>query len=520
MKLLPRFLKTCLDWALFVPSVPNPDERRRREILARIVLFMLLILGGELLEGILQYPLSQILSGDFLRDIWSYEESRILFSGSVIGLVGISFIWLINRHKLGRFGWLPGAALLTVITGLVSIFDTPIQIIDGRSLMLWVLPIVMAPLVLPSWAAFLAATTSSLAIALIAAQLGMIGNWYAMLALYTLAFIAWLSARALEQALNTARTEAEKNRVILENIADGVIVMDAGGQVLIANPAARNILGDDLLSAARLGRDFLEYPGRIVAFSWAVVSGVGRAAVVRDITRQVETERAKDALLGTVSHELRTPLAAISGFAEVIGLLSQDPKISEMAGRIVSNVGRLKGLVNSLLDQAQIQAGTLKLTITDVSPLKLVNEVASLMNGLVAEKRLLFDVQIDQQTPYQVRSDPERLHQVLVNLLGNAIKFTDQGTVTLRVFGISEQKWGFTVTDTGDGIPAARLPDIFKPFRRGADYATRTRQGAGLGLSITKQLVELMGGEISAQSEVGEGTTILVSLPVGGPDGK
>jgi signal transduction histidine kinase len=180
----------------------------------------------------------------------------------------------------------------------------------------------------------------------------------------------------------------------------------------------------------------------------------------------------------------------------------------------VSNVGRLKVLVNSLLDQAQIQSGTLKLVRIPFSPEKVVREIHSLMSGLAQEKGLAFDVEIGTNLPGNVQGDPERVHQIFVNLVGNAIKFTDQGSVTMRVFPVDDKNWGFSVSDTGDGIPAARLPDIFKPFRRGADYATRTRQGAGLGLSISKQLVELMGGEIHVNSKSGQGTTFRVILPL------
>ena len=500
------------DWLFQVPPVPNPDEKRRRAILAQIASFMAAVCVIALLDILRQYSVYQLLSGYFLTDIWQYDDARQLFTGMAVGFVSLGFLWFLNRQNLGAFGWLPGALMLLTITLLVSNSDTPFEIANGRSLMLWVVPIALAPLVLPSWTVFLDATASTIAIAILAPRWF---NIYAVLSLYVIAFISWLAARALEQALRAARNEAEKNRVILENVADGVLVVDDAGVVQIANPAARSLLGADLENAAGKAESRIEYPGRVVEFSWAQVQGVGRAAVLRDITRQVEIERAKDALLGTVSHELRTPLAAIGGFAEVIGMLSQNEKISEMAGRIVSNVGRLKGLVNSLLDQAQIQAGTLKLNTAPFSPEKIAGEVYSLMSGLAAEKHLVFNLELDAELPESVLGDAERVHQVLVNLVGNAIKFTGQGAVTMRFFGPENGRWGFSVRDTGQGIPLARQPDIFQPFRRGSDYATRTHQGAGLGLSISKQLVELMGGEISVMSEAGKGAVFTVFLPIG-----
>ena len=515
MSALPAHARQLANWLFHVPPSSDPDENRRRSILAWVLVFMIGITSGIVANSLGRYPAGQVFSGYFLFDLWHIEDARHIFYGALAGTFSLGLIWAINRKPLGNLGWLPGAATLGFITLLVSLADTPLEIINGRSLMLWVLPIALAPLILPSWTAFLAATASTAAIALIA-LLNVHGiNTYAMIALYAIAFVSWLSARALEQALRVSRNEAEKNRVILENVADGVLVVNDAGVIQIANPAARSLLGADLENAARQSETRVEYPGRIVEFSWAQVQGVGKAAVLRDITRQVEIERAKDALLGTVSHELRTPLAAIGGFAEVIGMLSKNDKISEMAGRIVSNVGRLKGLVNSLLDQAQIQAGTLKLNTAPFSPEKVAGEVYSLMSGLAAEKHLVFNLELDTELPESALGDAERVHQVLVNLVGNAIKFTEQGSVTMRFFGPENGRWGFSVRDTGEGIPLARQPDIFKPFRRGSDYATRTHQGAGLGLSISKQLVELMGGEISVLSEVGKGAVFTVFLPIG-----
>lgn len=505
--------QNVMGWLFRLPPIRNPDETRRRAILARISIFLAIIALLLLLDALRWHSFFEYILNDLSDASWNRNGLRELFLSGFSGLLSLLSVWGLNRIQLGRLGWLPGMIMLSCVTVLVACADFPQEVIEGRSLMLWVIPIALAPLILPSWTAFVASSASAAAMIVIATRHGLWINLYAVLGLYAIAFVSWLSARALEDALRAERSEAEKNRVILEKIADGVVVIDESGQVQVANPAARNILGADWKPRFPFTESQLEKDGRIVAFSWTQIDGVGRAAVLRDITRQVEIERAKDALLGTVSHELRTPLAAIGGFAELIALLSQNEKISDMAGRIVSNVARLKGLVNSLLDQAQIQAGTLKLTCIPCSPAQVVREVHTLLGGLAAEKKLDFLLEYNTGLPESVLGDPERIHQVLVNLAGNAIKFTDQGTVTIRVFPVDDKRWGFSVSDTGDGIPAARLPDIFQPFRRGADYATRTRQGAGLGLSIAKQLVELMGGAIQVTSKPGQGTIFGVILP-------
>lgn len=498
-------------WIFRVPP-SGPDENRRRAMLARISVFMAVFSLIVLREIVREYSFSEIISGYYLRDLWQSDDARRLFTSMLIGGVSFALLWIINRWRLGAFGWVPGVLVMGIVTMLVANADAPAEIADGRSLMLWVLPIALAPLLLPSWAVFAESLFITAVLAVVAAEWF---NIYAVLYLYVIAFVSWLAARSLEQALMVARNEAQKNQVILENVADGVLVVDNQGKVVLANLAAHSLLGTDISQAANQADLRAEHRGRVIEYSWAQVQGVGRVAILRDITRQVEIDRAKDAMLGVVSHELRTPLAAISGFADVIGLMSQDDQVRDMAGRIVSNVGRLTNLVNSLLDQAQIQAGGVKLNITTFSPEKVAREVYNLMNGLAAEKNLDFNLELDAELPESVLGDAERVRQVLVNLAGNAIKFTEQGRVTMHLFRATNERWAVSVRDTGDGIPPARQPDIFKPFRRASDYATRSHQGAGLGLSISKRLVELMGGEISVQSEVVQGSVFTVILPTG-----
>jgi signal transduction histidine kinase len=241
------------------------------------------------------------------------------------------------------------------------------------------------------------------------------------------------------------------------------------------------------------------------------VRGVGKVAIVRDISRQVEIERAKDAMLGVVSHEMRTPLAAIIGFAEMIALRSD--LAAEMASRIHANAQRLIHMVDDLLDHAQAQAGVLKIHREAVSLPSLMQAVISTMGGLASERRLLLKTDIDPELPETIMGDGGRLQQILLNLIGNAIKFTEQGEVNV-LFQKMESEWSIVVRDTGIGIPEERLPDIFEPFRRGSDYATRRHQGAGLGLSIVKKLVTLMGGRIDVESTIGRGSVFTVTLPL------
>lgn len=222
--------------------------------------------------------------------------------------------------------------------------------------------------------------------------------------------------------------------------------------------------------------------------------------------------------MATVSHELRTPLASIMGYAELLRQMLKmgmvDPiKIDEMAGRMLVNAARLKALVSDLLDRAQIEAGAIKIKSEPFSVHKLLENIDFLMRGLATEKELELTLDVGE-IPTQVVGDHDRLHQVMVNLVGNAVKFTDPGGKVLVRVSQDASTLVIDVEDTGAGIPAEQIPDIFEPFRRGSNYATRRHQGAGLGLSISKQLITLMGGSISVRSRVGEGTAFRVTLPL------
>jgi len=241
------------------------------------------------------------------------------------------------------------------------------------------------------------------------------------------------------------------------------------------------------------------------------VKDVGRVAIVRDVSRQVEVERAKDAMLGVVSHEMRTPLAAIIGFAEVIAL--HNDMATPFAERIRVNAQRLTYMVNDLLDHAQMQSGKLKIRNEPFSPASLLLLAKNLLSGLAGQKSLKLITHVDVALPELILGDTSRLQQILVNLLGNAIKFTEYGEVSVSV-KMLETEWQMLVQDTGIGIPAERLPDIYEPFRRGSDYATRQHQGAGLGLSIVKKLITLMDGRIEVESTVGIGSVFTITLPL------
>jgi len=232
-----------------------------------------------------------------------------------------------------------------------------------------------------------------------------------------------------------------------------------------------------------------------------------------------ELDRLKSRFVSMVSHELRTPIGAIQGFtemlqAEIFGPISD--KQENALKRISVNTQQLLHIVSDLLDQARIEAGQLSLDFLPFNPVDLIDDMRSTMVVLAESKGLVLTADVSPDVPDKLYGDPKRLHQILVNLVNNAIKFTEEGGVHVRVYqsdGSSSAHWSIEVSDTGPGIPDKAQKYIFEPFRRVDDSNTREHLGVGLGLSIVQQLVDLMNGEIVLESEVGQGSTFTVTLP-------
>ena len=227
--------------------------------------------------------------------------------------------------------------------------------------------------------------------------------------------------------------------------------------------------------------------------------------------------RFKSELVANVSHELRTPLNSILGFTEMLldGFYdSISPLQAQTLEQIIESAHYLTARVNELLDQARLEAGKLALRPAPFKPADLVDDLRAKMGVLAQNKGLTLKTEIAPNLPPSLQGDRDRLKQILINLVGNAIKFTEQGTVEIRLYRFDATRWGLAVSDTGPGIPAEARTDIFESFKQVDGSITRHHVGTGLGLSIVKQLVELMGGQISLKSKVGAGSTFTVLLPL------
>jgi signal transduction histidine kinase len=224
----------------------------------------------------------------------------------------------------------------------------------------------------------------------------------------------------------------------------------------------------------------------------------------------------KSRLLANVSHDLRTPLNGIIGFTDILREGVYGPLTDRQCTaleRILANTNRLLALVNSLLDQSQIEAGQIRIETTDFAPADLVREMESVMGVLAQQKGLKLETSVDPALPVLLRGDAIHLQQVLINLVDNAVKFCDQGTVRAHIYP-EDGHWIIQVSDTGRGIPPDSLATIFEPFQQVDGSVTRDQRGVGLGLSIVQQLVHLMGGTVSVDSHLDQGSTFTVRLPL------
>jgi signal transduction histidine kinase len=237
---------------------------------------------------------------------------------------------------------------------------------------------------------------------------------------------------------------------------------------------------------------------------------------IQDKSRQLEVaSQHKSQFLANMSHELRTPLNAILGYTELMadGIYGQLPeKTVGVLKRLESNGRHLLGLINDVLDLSKIEAGQLVLDLSDYSLEDIAQTVRSTLEPLAADKKLAFMVEVAPKMPAG-HGDGRRLTQVLINLVGNAIKFTDAGEVVITG-GTTDGSFHLSVRDTGPGISAADQAKLFQEFQQADNAITRKKGGTGLGLAISKRIVEMHGGKIWLESQVGQGSTFSFTIPV------
>jgi|GEM_PF-2016702 len=264
--------------------------------------------------------------------------------------------------------------------------------------------------------------------------------------------------------------------------------------------------------------------GRVVKLSGAF-QDISEQVAARE--RAEAANRAKSEFLANMSHELRTPLTAILGYADLLNDngTAEAPSAalarSELAGTILRNGEHLLSIINDVLDISKIESGDMTVEHIAVDVQVLVGDVVSLLAGKAAAKDIEIQCEFASAMPASVQSDPVRLKQILVNLIGNAVKFTLAGTIKLSVecavHNASAAKLTFAISDTGIGMSSAQIGRLFVPFAQADSTTTRRFGGTGLGLAICKRLCEMLGGDITVHSREGEGSTFTASIMVGVP---
>jgi len=365
-------------------------------------------------------------------------------------------------------------------------------------------------------------------------------------------------AERLGSMLRDEHVQAAKNQSILESIADGVLVTDADGQVILANYSASSILeiprdqlngkpinellglyaatGDNWMRTVKEWARATKQEGQpqfkaerltiedkfvSVLLSPVFAGGqfFGTVSIFRDVTQEVAVDRMKSEFVSTVSHELRTPMTSIKGYAELM-LLGAAGSMSDAQRQyidvILANADRMSELINDLLDISRIESGKTTLELQPVNLSQVISQVINEhLQGLIQHENKPIGVttEISATLPL-VNADPDRITQILTNLLDNAFHYTPaEGNITVATQA-NGQYVAISVSDTGIGISKENQEKIFDRFYRVEDSDIQEVPGTGLGLAIVRSLVEMHGGQLDVESTLGEGSTFTFTVPV------
>ena len=363
--------------------------------------------------------------------------------------------------------------------------------------------------------------------------------------------------------LDPSKTVPNRVRSALDNLAEGLLVLDSRGRIVLANSAFEQMVDKPVEKLmGQMPHKFkwqTEDGIKVTEFPWQKVRQNGEPSLntilqltrndrtliynvncapvagrdskqtgvmvsFEDVTQLEENKielrkskehaeaasRAKSDFLANMSHEIRTPMNAILGFTDLLqrGLYNNEDEQSEYLGTIHSSGTHLLELINDILDLSKIEAGKLELEMTECSPFQVFTEVINILNVRAQEKNISLELIVDGELPEAIKTDPVRLRQVVTNLVGNAIKFTSSGGVRIVARWIKDKppKLEFKVIDSGIGMNDTQLARIFEPFVQADNSVTRRFGGTGLGLSISLKIVEALGGNLTAESTIGHGS--------------
>ena len=351
----------------------------------------------------------------------------------------------------------------------------------------------------------------------------------------------FLHALDRAQILRATQDAEERVRAIIENISDGILIVDEAETILFANPACELILNRQLIDL--LGAPLeLEIPKAadatveiqhtsdysiVASIRWVPIRWEGRDVrlyTIRDVSAEHETREQlrktkeeaerlaalKTSFLANMSHELRMPLASMIGFAQLIEEGIDHEEYKEFSGMIVEGGNKLLETINSILELTRLDAQTLEMRKQILSLKSSAKEVLNSLRPLLDEKGLSVEVSVDGIDT--ITADPLIIRRIFNNLIGNAIKFTNEGSISIS-FADSGDSVQCVIVDTGIGIEAEFLPHLFDEFAQESTGRGRTHGGTGLGLAITKRLVTALGGSIEVSSKKNEGSKFTLLFP-------
>ncbi|CAM3339792.1 ATP-binding protein [Hydrogenibacillus schlegelii] len=342
-------------------------------------------------------------------------------------------------------------------------------------------------------------------------------------------------ARKLEETLTTLKRQTDERERILVSLGEGVLSVDRALQIRLANPHARRLLERAFGERDRLpeplaalfrrtieqrkGEEALLEAGgvHLIAVTAPLLDDdetLGAVGVLRDTTRQRQLDQLRQDFIANVSHELKTPLAMLQGYTEAIldGLFTSPEELRELVNIIYEEILRMGRLVNDLLDYTRIETGNFALDIEEIALEPLFDRLQRRYQPMFTERDVAFVV--DNRAPGRFWLDRDRMEQIFINLIDNALRYTPPGGEIRITAERLASGLRLSVRDTGEGIPPEDLPFVFERFYKGDKSRTRGKGGTGLGLAIVKRLVEAHGGTIAVESAVGRGTTFVIDLPL------